>query len=605
MNRYLDNLVLGLAMVILGLTACKKEPGSDKLPKLVVLASPTSGFTTDLFDITILADNLDGGINTLFYRWDWNHDGHWDTPFSKNNKVQHRFFKPGIQVVGIECSDGKMQVKQEILTLEVKQGSSAPRTFFDFFPSKGNILTTYTFNATKTKDDEDSLDQLLFRWDFKGTGNWSTEFSKNPIANFVYNNPGLYNPKLQSKDPSGLTAIYTCELLVTLLDTLIYADFSMNDTLIRLGDTVELDASLSHHLRDSRRELLFSWLLPNITEWSIPNPEYKKVVIVNQIGQFTIKLKVIDKETKLFNQTDREFIAVNENLPPAARIQAGSIFGNILTQFYFDSWLSSDDYQSPSELEVRWDFNGDGEWDTPFSKEKASYHQYDIPGEFHVMLQVRDEDGLTSLVSKNVFVSANTNETSFFKDKRDGSFYGMVKIADQWWMSQNLNYIIPEKQRQGVLQFLCLFEQEIWCDQVGKLYRIGAVVENRADNEYCVVCPTGWRIPTKQDWESLFTAIGGEKNAKELRYGGKFDFNALDLGYANYRFIYNGPMIIDTVYEFKETFKKSWFFSSSEPYDPNHARVDIWQWGTNREDGQIWTGFSSTDIYMPIRCLKN
>ena len=60
------------------------------------------------------------------------------------------------------------------------------------------------------------------------------------------------------------------------------------------------------------------------------------------------------------------------------------------------------------------------------------------------------------------------------------------------------------------------------------MYCVNAVIENRGDLEYVEICPTGWRLPTREDWETLFSEIGGEQNGKELRYGGKYDFNALD-----------------------------------------------------------------------------
>jgi len=606
MKHNLQIVYLLLVGMLTFLTDCRKDNGLEKLPDLRIIPKPAKGLTTDVFDLSVDPVTAVSVSRTLFYRWDWDNDGTWDTQFSTNNQLKHRFLHPGNQIISIEYSDGKKQVRAETLTIVVEQGYSAPHPAFKVNPVRGNILTTFTFDAGLTKDDEDSLDQLKFRWDFRGDGRWTSEYSKNPVSTFQYTSAGVFNPKLEARDPSSRSATYSGELTVSMEDSLIIADFSINETLIRLGDTVILDASASHHAKDTRRELLFSWYLPDRAEWTIPDGEKMRSLIINQQGQFTVRLKVLDKETKLFNQVAKEFFAADQNLPPKAKIQVGSVYGNTLTQFYFDSWSSTDDYQAPSELDVRWDFDGDGAWDTPFSREKVSYHQFEMPGDYNVTLLVRDSQRLTSIDRKLIHVSANANETSFFKDHRDGTFYGTVKVGNQWWMSQNLNFIIPQKQVEGVLQWLCLFEQSKWCDQVGKLYRIGAVVENRSDNEYVTICPTGWRLPSKEDWETLFTSIGGEQNAKELRYGGKSDFNALDLGYGDYYFVYapGNPYIpIDTIFEFHETYQKSWFLSTSEPYDPNHARVDIWQWGIDRA-GNLWTGYNLTTLYMPVRCVK-
>jgi len=604
MKHNLQIVYLLLVGMLTFLTDCRKDNGLEKLPDLRIIPKPAKGLTTDVFDLSVDPVTAVSVSRTLFYRWDWDNDGTWDTPFSTSNQLKHRFLHPGNQIISIEYSDGKKQVRTETLTIVVEQGYSAPHPAFKVNPVRGNILTTFTFDAGLTKDDEDSLDQLKFRWDFRGDGRWTSEYSKNPVSAFQYTSAGVFNPKLEARDPSGRSATYSGELTVSMEDSLIIADFSINETLIRLGDTVVLDASASHHAKDTRRELLFSWYLPDRVEWTVPDAEKIRSLIISQQGLFTVKLKVVDKETKLFSQISKEFVAGKENLPPIARLQVGSIYGNILTQFYLDAWLSSDDNQIPSELEVRWDFDGDKAWDTPFSKGKVIYHQYASPGEYNVILQVRDSENLMSQDMKLIRVSSNTNETSYFKDHRDGSFYGMVKIGNQWWMSQNMNFTIPKKQIEGVYQWLCLNEQSKWCDQVGKLYRTAAVVRSEADDEYLTLCPPGWRLPSREDWETLFSGIGGEQNGKDLLFGGKLDFNALCLGYADYHFLSRQDgSIYDTVFVFRQTFELAWFLSGTDLKDPFRAD-NIWMLSVERATGITWTGFGQADIYMPVRCLK-
>jgi parallel beta-helix repeat protein len=55
-------------------------------------------------------------------------------------------------------------------------------------------------------------------------------------------------------------------------------------------------------------------------------------------------------------------------------------------------------------LEVRWDWNGDGKWDTPWSTNKTAEHHYSEPGNYTVSLEVRDSQGLSSVTLKNVIV---------------------------------------------------------------------------------------------------------------------------------------------------------------------------------------------------------
>ncbi len=602
-SGYLSGFSAFLLLVLIA-AGCRKDQNPEALPELTISVKPAKGLTTDNFTIAVEPVTGEKEGLTLFYRWDWDNDGTWDTPFSTSSNVTHRFLKPGNAMVKFEYADGKKQLTTGEVMVQVEQGYSAPKPEFSVTPGRGNILTSFVFDASLTLDDEDSLNQLQFRWDFRGDGHWTVDYSKNPVTSYQYYAAGLYTPKLEVKDPAGKTATYSRELIVTMEDSLIVADFSISDSIIRVGDTILFDASGSKHLKYPNRELLFAWFLPDRVEWTLPVPEKQQIVIFRQKGPAIIRLKVYDRETRLFSEISKEFFVADENLPPKAKIEVGSNYGNILTQFYLSSWSSSDDYQAPSELEVRWDFNGDGAWDTPFTREMVTYHQFDSPGEYYIGLQVRDEERLTSTDRKRVIVSSNTNPTSFFRDPRDGNHYGTVKIGDQWWMSQNLNFIVPQKLTGGFLQWICLMEQSRWCDQVGKLYRIGAVVVNRADDEFVTICPTGWRLPTKDDWETLITTVGGESGARELRIGGKYDFNGLDLGYATFTVLYSGFSPYDTVYNFKETYEKAWFFSTTEPYDINNLRTDIWMWNTDRATQGLWVGHGPTNIYMPVRCVK-
>lgn len=83
-------------------------------------------------------------------------------------------------------------------------------------------------------------------------------------------------------------------------------------------------------------------------------------------------------------------------IPPTARIRVVPPYGRIGTEFTFDASRSRDGEDSLGVLEVRWDWGGDGEWDTEFSLEKTALHRFDEAGTFPVLLEVRDSSGLTA-----------------------------------------------------------------------------------------------------------------------------------------------------------------------------------------------------------------
>ncbi|MBN1677888.1 MAG: right-handed parallel beta-helix repeat-containing protein [Candidatus Thermoplasmatota archaeon] len=97
---------------------------------------------------------------------------------------------------------------------------------------------------------------------------------------------------------------------------------------------------------------------------------------------------------------------INElpNLAPVAHMSASPPVGSLDVFFMFDSGASVDFEDFAEVLQVRWDFDGDGNWDTDWSTEKVAHHQYSVPGNYTVRLEVRDTQGLNNITEMNVEV---------------------------------------------------------------------------------------------------------------------------------------------------------------------------------------------------------
>ena len=152
---------------------------------------------------------------------------------------------------------------------------------------------------------------------------------------------------------------------------------------------------------------------------------------------------------------------------------------------------------------------------------------------------------------------------------------------------------------------ICLYENDQWCESVGKLYHWSSVINDRFDDKENEVCPKGWHIPTKEEYEQLFETIGGHSKSLDLTIGGSTDFNGLFLGYGDYYFKLAGRYVVDTIFTFHETYKSMQLFSSSIPDDINEARIDAYMIKISRDDGSVWEGYKSTRYYMPVRCIKD
>jgi uncharacterized protein (TIGR02145 family) len=87
-------------------------------------------------------------------------------------------------------------------------------------------------------------------------------------------------------------------------------------------------------------------------------------------------------------------------------------------------------------------------------------------------------------------------------DKRDGKKYKTVKIGEQVWMAQNLNYIT--KKGSG-----CKEGKAANCAKYGKLYDWETAMK---------VCPGGWHFPSDNEWQTLVNFAGDEAFAgKKLK----------------------------------------------------------------------------------------
>ncbi|MFC2118372.1 FISUMP domain-containing protein [Bacteroidota bacterium] len=96
-----------------------------------------------------------------------------------------------------------------------------------------------------------------------------------------------------------------------------------------------------------------------------------------------------------------------ENLPPHIRFSVIPAEGDVESIFFFDARKTSDDFDSRSMLKSRWDFDGDGVWDTDYSSEMVQQYKYDYPGNYTVHVQVKDSKGLVSDLSRVIKVFDN------------------------------------------------------------------------------------------------------------------------------------------------------------------------------------------------------
>ena len=172
--------------------------------------------------------------------------------------------------------------------------------------------------------------------------------------------------------------------------------------------------------------------------------------------------------------------------------------------------------------------------------------------------------------------NVDTDENCF-KDDRDGQTYRMVKIGNQVWMAENLNYAytgIP--YIVGVLTSdstsWCYDNDPANCTKYGRLYTWAAAMDSAgtwsANGKGCGykktcsptypvrgVCPEGWHLPTQAEWKALFTAVGDSSTVGKMLKSisgwndsgngtDSYAFSALPAGYWDGYYNYEGSAAV-------------------------------------------------------------
>lgn len=210
--------------------------------------------------------------------------------------------------------------------------------------------------------------------------------------------------------------------------------------------------------------------------------------------------------------------------------------------------------------------------------------------------------------SSSATSSSGNGSFSTMADSRDGQTYKTVTIGSQTWMAENLNLRTADSY--------CYSIDESYCAKYGRIYTWAAAMDSAGSwsangdgcgyNKTCSptypvrgVCPVGWHLPTKAEFETLFTAVGGISNAGKMlkttsgwEYSGNgtddYSFSALPAGF-RYR---NG--------NFGNVGYESHFWCSTE--DDSESACYVYMSHLN-DDAKLRNNFKN--LGYSVRCVKD
>ena len=218
-------------------------------------------------------------------------------------------------------------------------------------------------------------------------------------------------------------------------------------------------------------------------------------------------------------------------------------------------------------------------------------------------------------------------------DARDGKIYKTVKIGEQTWMAENLNYADSAKTASLKGKSWCYNNADKNCDVTGRLYTWAAAIDSvklatdvdhpqkcgrleecglafDSDGSATLIqgiCPSGWHLPSPNEWKAFFMAVGGESTAGkflksqtgwmwEYSNGNYSDGNGTDT--FGFSALPAGERNEDGYFENEGYYAKFW--SSFEDLSLDAYFVKLYY---NRESVRL----NSTDKYsaLSVRCVKD
>ncbi|MDP1623708.1 MAG: FISUMP domain-containing protein [Bacteroidales bacterium] len=188
-----------------------------------------------------------------------------------------------------------------------------------------------------------------------------------------------------------------------------------------------------------------------------------------------------------------------------------------------------------------------------------------------------------------------------------GLTYNTVQIGTQCWMRENLNIgtrisNTVVQTNNAVIEKYCYNDSTLNCDVYGGLYQWNELMQYVTTQGAQGICPSGWHVPTEDEFITLATYVGGApvaggklKEAGTLHFRppntsatNEFGFTALPSGYS-----YNNSI-------FSNIYQTGYFYTStdSQPSGVVFRSVSL-------SVASLGTYFNYKTTGNPVRCLKN
>ncbi len=197
---------------------------------------------------------------------------------------------------------------------------------------------------------------------------------------------------------------------------------------------------------------------------------------------------------------------------------------------------------------------------------------------------LKDDEPLPSESKLDSSESNSNVKNGVLNDVRDGKTYKTVKIGDQVWMAENLNYEVEGSS--------CYDDNPANCSKYGSLYTW---------DEAMIACPPSWHLPDSLEWRILVSSVGGdwETAGEKLKSPNSWAEEENDNVYG-FSALPAGVRIANERYEYAYMGKSTSFWSSTKLIT---QVLSVTIRGDN--DSRLDFGSTYTMVMKSVRCLQD
>ncbi len=318
------------------------------------------------------------------------------------------------------------------------------------------------------------------------------------------------------------------------------------------------------------------WHLPSVDEWRI---------LVAAVGGSSKAGSLLKSKSWSGGNVDAYAFSVL----PAGRSNDDFFDGAGFNTYFWSSVVSTDVFA----YSVRFNYDTDGvgvgynsvEWGLSV---RCIKNEGSLSNGFKISSSsARIQSSSSERIQSSSFASVQSSSSTTVSDSGMFTYsrvtYRIVTIGEQIWMAENFKFDVNDSY--------CYNDSASYCTKYGRLYTWAAAK---------TACPSGWHLPTKTEFEDLFTAVGGQSVAGKMlkstsgwNSGGNgtdaYSFSALPVGYRRRNY---GSSTAEGNYAF--------FWSSTEDFSgyPYYMFLDY------GNDGALFSVGEPSYMYS-VRCVKD